>query len=356
VSDSRISEYEVDGIHVIRVAEPYSNEMGFARRLLSFGRFARMATKVVANLKGDVVLATSTPLSVGIPGMKGARRLGVPFVFEVRDLWPKGAIVAGVLKNPFLIWYSRRLERTLYQAADRIIALAPGIKEGICQTGYPSDRVVIIPNSCDLDVFQPSDEPLIDERFGAPGDFRLVYTGAHGLVNGLDAVLDAAVELMRRREKGLRFIFIGQGGQRERLMERSRRNGIEGMVSWVGSMPKEELAQVLPRMDAGLMILKNLPALYYATSPNKFFDYIACGLPVLNNYPGWLADMIRENHCGLVAPPDNPSAFADAVVWMRDHREELDAMGARSRQLAESQFSRDRLGGMFVKTLEASVR
>lgn len=355
-SFERVIEQEVDGIHVIRIPEPYGNEMSFARRLLAFGRFARAATKVVCGLKADLVFATSTPLSVGIPGMKGARRLGVPFVFEVRDLWPEVMIAAGVLRNPFLIWYSRRLERTLYRVADRIIALAPGMKEGICRTGISPDKVVVIPNSSDLDLFRPCELPLNDERFGRADEFRLVYTGAHGLMNGLDAVLDAAVELKRRGESGVRFVFIGQGAQRQRLMDRSQREGIASMVSWVPSIPKEELARVLPGMDVGLMILKNIPMFYYASSPNKFFDYIACGLPVLNNYPGWLADMIRGYQCGRVVPPDDPVAFADAVVWLRDHRDEIRDMGRRSRRLAESQFSRDSLGDLFVKTLEETYR
>jgi len=347
-----ITEYDVDGIHVIRVPEPYANEMDFARRVLAFGRFARAATRIIRGLKADLVFATSTPLTVGIPGMKGARRLGAPFVFEVRDLWPELAIATGVLKNPVLIAFTRRLERKTYFAATRIIALAPGIREGICRTGYPPDRVVMIPNACDVDLFRPSDEPPDDDRFGPPDDFRLVYTGAHGLANGLDAVLDAAVELKRRGVTGVRFVFIGQGSLRSRLIDRSRHAGLDAMVTWVPSIPKQELARLLPRMDVGLMILKNLPAFYYGTSPNKFFDYIACGLPVLNNYPGWLADMIREHRCGRAVPPDDPAAFADAVLWLRDHRDERRAMGRRARQLAESHFGRDRLGELFVQTLE----
>jgi glycosyltransferase involved in cell wall biosynthesis len=284
--------------------------------------------------------------------MKSARHLGVPFVFEVRDLWPEIPIAIGVVRNPVLIWHLRRLERRLYRAAHRIIALAPGIQEGICRTGYPAERVAMIPNCADLDLFRPSEEPLVDDRFGGPGEFRLVFTGAHGIANGLDAVLDAARVLKQRGEAGLRFVFIGQGGQRERLMARSASDGLDDMISWVPYVPKEELARVLPRMGVGMMILKNLPAFYYGTSPNKFFDYAASGLPVLNNYPGWLADMIQEHRCGIVVPPDDPVAFADAVVRLRDQQDERRSMGQRARQLAERRFSRDRLGEMFVKTLE----
>ncbi len=352
----RVTEHDIDGIRVLRIAEPYGNRMSFTRRVRAFLGFAKTAGKLVGRLDADLVFATSTPLTVGLPGMKGAKRLKVPFVFEVRDLWPEIAIALDVIRNPGLIWYTRRLERKIYRAAERIIALSPGIKDGICSTGYPKDRVPMIPNGCDLDLFKPQDGAPIDERFGSADEFRLVFTGAHGLANGLDAVLDAIAELQRRGENGFRFIFIGQGSQRDRLVERSRQEGLDPMTSWVPSIPKNELASVLPQMDVGLMILRNLPSFYYGTSPNKFFDYIACGLPVLNNYPGWLAEMISEHRCGMVVRPDDPTAFADAVVWLRDHRDELPGMGARARQLAEAQFSRDQLGAMFVDTLEAAHR
>ncbi|MCH7993231.1 MAG: glycosyltransferase family 4 protein, partial [Planctomycetes bacterium] len=349
-----ISEQDVDGIHVLRVNQRYGSEMGFAKRVLAFGRFARTAGKLVSRLDADLVFATSTPLTVGIPGMKGARRLGVPFVFEVRDRWPELPIALGVIKNPALIWYLKRMEKRIYRAAEKIIALSPGLKEGVCSTGYPADRVAMVPNGCDLNLFQPSDDRTDDERFGAKDDFKLVFTGAHGLANGLDAVLDAALELKRRDVSDVRFVFIGQGRERQRLMERGRQDGTDTIISWVSSIPKEELATVLPRMDAGMMILKNLPAFYYGTSPNKFFDYIAGGLPVLNNYPGWLAGMIEQHRCGVVVRPEDPRAFADAVLWMRDHPDELKEMGRRGRKLAESEFSRDRLAGEFTRTLEAA--
>lgn len=347
-------DLEIDGIRVLCVPEPYSNRMGMLRRALAFGRFARAAYKLAAGLDADLVFATSTPLTVGLPGKKAARRLGVPFVFEVRDLWPELPIAVGVVRNPLIIGYLRRMERRIYAAAERIIALAPGIRDGVHKTGYPHERIALVPNGCDLELFRPDAGQLDDPRFGRPDEFRLVFTGAHGLANGLDAVLDAAVELKRRGASGIRFVFIGKGKLRDRLMARCRAEGLDDRVSWIESIPKAELARVLPRMSAGMMVLKNIPAFYYGTSPNKFFDYIACGLPVLNNYPGWLADMIREERCGMAVPPDDPAAFADAVVWLRDHPQERAEMGARARKLAEARFSRDRLGDEFVKVLESA--
>lgn len=348
----RIERQEVDGIDLIVINEPYANEMSFIQRLFAFGRFANEAKRIVKGLEADLVFCTSPPLSVGIPGMFASKRLGVPMVFEVRDRWPEGAIKIGVLKNPLLIWYATRLELKIYRAADRVIALSPGAADGIKSTGFPPDRVDMIPNGADIDLFQPSEKRLEDPRFGSPSDFKMVYTGVHGLANGLGAVLKAAAELKRRNVSGVKFIFIGQGMEKEQLMATTREEGLEELVCWIDPMPKDDLAEILPQMDAGLMILRNLPMYYYGSSPNKFFDYIASGLPVLNNYPGWVAGMIDDNKCGVVVPPDDPGAFADAVIWMKDHPEELKRMGAGGRQLAEREFARDLLGAQFVKALE----
>jgi glycosyltransferase involved in cell wall biosynthesis len=127
---------------------------------------------------------------------------------------------------------------------------------------------------------------------------------------------------------------------------------LDDYVAWVDPIPKKELARLLPQMDVGMMILKNVPAFYRGTSPNKFFDYLACGLPILNNYPGWVGEYIQQHNCGVVVEPDNPEAFADKVVELMNRREELSIMGKNARKLAETVFSRDILGKQFVEAIE----
>lgn len=351
----RVTRLDVDGIDVRCVNQPYANKMGFYQRMWAFLRFAQTAQRVAMDVKPDLIFATSTPLTVGIPAMRASRRLRVPFVFEVRDLWPELAVALEVVRSRALIKAARWLERKTYFSAKRIIALAPGMKEGICETGYPAERVTIVPNGCDLDLFRPSEVRTTRDDLGGD-DFKLVFTGAHGLANGLDAVIDAAAELKRRGERGVKFVMIGHGREKARLIERTRTEDLGAYVIWKDLMPKRELAALLPQLDAGMMILKNVKGFYYGTSPNKFFDYIASGMPVLNNYPGWLAGMIEESNCGRVVPPDDPAAFADAVCWMRDHRDECRAMGRRARQLAEARFGRDTLGERFVDTIELAAR
>jgi glycosyltransferase involved in cell wall biosynthesis len=242
------------------------------------------------------------------------------------------------------------MERRIYRAAARVIGLAPGIVDGVCRTGYPAERVLLIPNGCDLELFQPSDARLDDTRFGDPGELRLAFTGAHGPANGLDAVIDAAAELARRGETGIRFLMVGDGACKPQLSARAAMLGLTS-ISWIDPIPKLELGQLLPRIDVGMQLLADIPAFYRGTSPNKFFDYIAAGIPVLNNYPGWLAEMIEQHACGVVVPPGDPAAFADAVVTLRDDPQGRRRMGSAARTLAESRFARDALSARFIDCL-----
>lgn len=356
-SQGRVGEVrwaEVDGIRVLRIHEPYADRMTFFQRVRSFDRFARAATRVAKNVETDLIFATSTPLTVGVSGMKAARHRRVPFVFEVRDLWPEVPIALGVLRNPFIKYYARRMERNIYAAASRVIALSPGMREGIVRAGCAADRIEVIPNLSDTELFRPSSDRSLDDRFGSEDDCRFVFAGAHGLVGGLDAVLDAVARLKAWGEKGVQFVFIGQGRERDRLIERSRREGLDPWIRWIGPLPKVELAEVLPRMDVGLMTVRNVEALFDA-SPNKVFDYLASGLPTLMNYPGWLAGLIGEHQCGVVVPPDDPAAFAKAVLTLRDDAESRREMGRRGRELAEQEFSLDKLAPQFVRVLEAAA-
>lgn len=347
----------VDGIDVYRIIEPYSNSMSFPRRWLCFLKFAKRAFKVAKTIKDvDVVFSTSTPLTAGDIGRKVAGYHKCPFIFEVRDLWPELPIALGIVRNWPLKFYLKRMELRAYRSAAHVIALAPGIKQGICETGYPEDWVTMIPNSSDVDLFLPAEhksEVDSDPRFGKPGDFRLTFTGAHGLANGLDDVLDAIACLKQRGVTGLRFCFIGAGGKKQHLVQRSKDEGLDDYISWVDPISKKELARLLPQMDVGMMILENIPAFYRGTSPNKFFDYLACGLPILNNYPGWVGEYIQKHNCGVVVEPKNPQAFANAVEDLMKQRNELPAMGANARKIAETIFNRDILGKHFVEVFES---
>jgi glycosyltransferase involved in cell wall biosynthesis len=367
----------VDGIDVIALPVPYSNRDGLARRALVFTRFALRALAAALREPCDLVFATSTPLTAAIPGVAAKWFRRKPFVFEVRDLWPELPRAMG-LKNPFLLGVMSLLEWLGYHAADGVVGLSPGIVEGIRKRAPRKTPVVMVPNGCDLELFKPAEMPATTALAATtlpvatstptststattplsavfpgiqPGDFVAGFTGAHGPANGLDAVLDAAAALKRRGPNRIKLLFVGDGKSKAALVERARREGLDNCV-FAGPVAKTALAGITAALDCGLMVLKDVPAFYRGTSPNKFFDYIAAGVPVLNNYPGWLAGMVADNACGVVVAPGDADAFADALLQLAAAPDGNAAMRRASRALAEREFSREKLASEFCGFLE----
>lgn len=337
---------EVDGIDVVEFELAYSNRDGWLRRIRTFLGYATRSGLTAMREPCEVVFATSTPLTAAIPGLLARWLRGRTFVFEVRDLWPELPRAMGVIRNPLLLWAMSMLEWAAYRSAHRLIGLAPGIVEGIEGRGVPADRVRSIPNGCDLALFAGDGERWVPDGV-ATNDLLAVYCGTHGIANGLDAVIDAAVELQRRNRLDIRIALVGDGMRKSELGRRVAGEGL-GNVLMHPPVGKRRVAALLRRADVGLQVLANVPAFYRGTSPNKFFDYLASGTPVLVNYPGWVADLVEREGCGVVVPPQDPVAFADALEWFADHREVRGGMGAAAKDLARREFDRDALGRRFV--------
>lgn len=343
----------VDGIDIIEFDLAYMNADGLAKRALTFLKFALRSVGLAFRERYDVMFATTTPLTAGIPGIFARWLRGKPFVFEVRDLWPELPRAMGVIRNPLVLGAMSLLEWASYRSAHNCIGLSPGIVEGIAHRGVARERIAMVPNGCDLGIFAADVQPWRPQQIRST-DLMAVFAGTHGMANGLDAVLDAAAELKRRGRDDIKVLLIGQGKLKPGLMARAQREGLDNVV-FHDPVNKARLAGLMASTDVGLQILANVSAFYYGTSPNKFFDYIAAGLPVLNNYPGWLAGMIEDNQCGFSVPPDDPAAFADALERAADDRAALVPMGERGRALAEREFSRALLADRWVDTLEQTA-
>jgi len=246
------------------------------------------------------------------------------------------------------------LEWASYRSAHACIGLSPGIVEGIKKRGVSSNKITMIPNGCDLDLFTSNDIKPIRPKQVQGTDLLAIFTGTHGLANGVGAALDAAAELLKRGRTDIKFCFIGQGKEKPNLIKRAKAENLENCI-FLESVPKTELVSYLKGADIGLQMLRNIPVFYYGTSPNKFFDYIAVGLPVLNNYPGWLADMIEEYSGGFAIPADDCIAYADALEYAANNRDELKIMGKNNQELAQQQFSRKKLSADFVLWLESAI-
>lgn len=337
----------VDGIDVIEFDLSYSNKHSFLKRSWLFVKFALASVRIALTAKYDLAFATSTPLTAGIPGIAARWLRRKPFVFEVRDLWPELPREMGVITNPIVLLLMYLLEWLSYRSANRCIGLSPGIVDGISRLGVARERIAMISNGCDIEIFQ-SPNVLAWRPESVPKEALMaIFTGTHGQANGLSAVLDAAVVLKCRGRNDVRLVLVGDGKLKYELVERANRDGLDNVV-FCDPVSKGQLAGLMASADIGIQCLANVPAFYFGTSPNKFFDYLAAGLPVLNNYPGWVANLITEADCGFVVPASDPEAFADALCRASDDRAKLDIMRANAMRLAKERFDRRMLANEWV--------
>jgi glycosyltransferase involved in cell wall biosynthesis len=350
-----VARETVDGIDVLFLNVPYANRYPTPLRLASFTAFT-VAAGVAGALerKPDVVFASSTPLTIGIAGLATARLKRVPFVFEIRDLWPAVPVQLGALKSPPAVRSAEWLERRLYAGAERIVVLSEGAREDLERRGIPSEKLALIPNAADLDIFRPG---VVDEKFrarhGLEGKFVALYAGAMGQANGLDQLIDAAEALRRRGDERVAIVVFGDGGERPRLEERARDLGLDNL-RFLSPVPKEELAGIVGAADVTLTIFAPYPVLE-TNSPNKFFDSLAAGKPAVVNLDGWVRRLVEENDAGAWVPAGDSEALAWALSALAGDPARVERMGLNARGLAEREFSRDLMAERLERTLEEAV-
>ncbi|MDZ4169810.1 MAG: glycosyltransferase family 4 protein [Coriobacteriia bacterium] len=354
-SERLFAEGEIDGIRVRSVRVAYDNRMGTWRRIGAFATFMTGATWLAVTAgRHDVVFATSTPLTVGIPGWLAAALRRTPFVFEVRDLWPEAAVQMGAIRRGGMLEkVAKGLERFLYRRAKRVVALSPGMAAGVIGEGIPPERVVMVPNSSDLDLFSPGprDAELV-ARYGLGDRFVVGYAGAIGPSNAVeDNVPAAASRLLREGRTDIVFLIAGAGKSVDELQRRC--DGLPNVVI-AGSMPKAEVPRFTRTADVLLVLFADKPILA-TNSPNKFFDALASGRPVIVNSDGWTREIVESDGAGMYFPAGDGDALAEAVIRLADDEAARADMGTRGRGLAESRFARDILAEQVLTTLSSAA-
>ena len=346
-----------DGIRVHWLPVVYSNKMSYRDRINAFLRFAWGAAHRAASLPSDVIFATSTPLTIALPGSYAAMCQRVPMVFEVRDLWPELPIAVGALKYPLLQKTARSLERFAYRRSERIIALSPGMKEGVMQTGFPEEKITVIPNSSDLDFFIPghSDQDAFRSLYPAIGKAPLmIYTGSIGKINGV-GYLPKIAAASRAQGFMLQFAVVGQGMEEKAVRAEAEKLGVLGVNFHMHpAVPKRKMPEILAAADLAFSLFVDLKPMW-ANSANKFFDALASGTPVAINYGGWQAELIEKSGAGIVLPPDNPEEAARRLNLFATKNGWLKQAGKAARKLAENHFNRDLMAEHLEKVLISAV-
>jgi glycosyltransferase involved in cell wall biosynthesis len=344
-----------DGITVHWLPLPYSNHMSFWKRIKTFFLFALFAANKARSLPTDLVFATSTPLTIALPAVYAARRNNVPMVFEVRDLWPEIPIELGVLNNPLLRILAKMLAKFAYQSSEAIIALSPGIFEGIVRVGYPASRVAIIPNGSDIHHVKPCSSSRA--TFRALNDIRddqilVLYAGAVGCVNGVSYLVHLAAMLIK--DSRFLFLVVGDGNDFNNVTELARNNYVlNHNFRITNSIPKNDIPGLLAAADIATSLFIPLKSME-SNSANKFFDGLSAGCCIAINYGGWQSHLLSSSGAGIQLDRDFGTAACQLQTLANDLAL-IEHSKLASRKLAEEHFSYDLLAPKLVNVFERAL-
>jgi len=341
---------EVDdiGVEILRCRSYSGWHRSFLHRMMSFLSF--MVVSFWAGLRiedVDLVWGTTPPIFQAVTARWIARLKRKPFLLEVRDLWPSFAVAVGVLTNPLLIRLSEWLERGLYRRADRVVINSPGFFEHVHLRG--ARQVEVVPNGVDLTMFGKTEkDQSLRRELGLAEGFLVLYAGAHGMSNDLETVLKAA-ELLQS-EEDIHFVFLGDGKEKTNLMALAQQMKLRNL-HFLPSIPKDQIASTLVQADVGLAILLAVDA-YKTTYPNKVFDYMAAGLPVVLAIDGVIRQVVEDAGAGLFTQPGDPEALAEAVKRLAADPVLVDQLGQAGKRCVEGDFDRERLAAKMALIME----
>lgn len=344
----------VEGVTVNILRLPYSNKTGFLKRIWLFIMFSVRATLKSLFINCDVVFASSTPLTISIPGVIASRWHGAPLVFEVRDLWPDVPIAMGVLRSKVLILVAKILEKWAYRNAAKIVALSPGMADGVLEVGYGS---TIIPNVSDVDFFDVDDsegEKFRTQHSWAQRKKLVVYTGTFGKVNNLMYMVEVA-QAMLDLDPLVCFVLVGDGAEAQMLKGAAIKKGLLAKnLYFLPPVGKNELPAILSAASVCVSTVLPIPELWN-NSANKFFDALAAGKPIAINHYGWQAEILHNNHVGVVMEPQSPKKGAEALFKAMSSDDWLLNAQTEALHLAHNVYNVKRLTDSVEKVIASTL-
>jgi glycosyltransferase involved in cell wall biosynthesis len=339
-----------EGIRVHWLPVSYSNKMSFWRRIWAFSQFAVLASIKATQLGGEVIFATSTPLTVAIPGIIASRLRRARFVFEVRDLWPELPIEVGALRNPMAIRLAFALARAAYRNAAQVIALSQGMADGVASHGYPVDLIAVVPNGSDLDLFATATQDSLRFRSANPwlkNKPLVVYVGTFGLVNCVTYLVRLAAE-MADIDPEVRFLLVGDGAEHTKVRALADELGmLDRNLMIHPAVPKSQVPGILGASTFATSVVLPLPCMA-ANSANKFFDALAAARPIAINHDGWQAKVLQDAGAGVVLDPFDTASAAKELANRIHDETWLEQARHASHKLAATRFSRDLLFETFL--------
>jgi glycosyltransferase involved in cell wall biosynthesis len=341
---------EIQGIRLIVIDSGDSNRLPILTRMYRAVRFAATAAYHAATLPSDLVIASSGPITIGIPALFARWARGRRFVFEVRDLWPQGAIENGLIRGRLMKRLSYRFEGLCYRKAEFVVAASIGMEESIRER-FPRVRTMVIPNASDLDIFGEGHQTPLP-AFVDGKNTIFVYTGSLGLMDAVGDVIDGFAAA--RPLEGVHLAIVGDGAERSMLEAKVRDLALEDHIHFIGLIPKYAVAGWYRVACASFVVFKDFPV-WGTVSPNKMFDSFAAGVPIIQNTGGWIRDLVDRESCGLNAAMGDPQSMAACIRRLASDRSLRDELGRNARRLAEGPFNRDRLAETYRQALHDAI-
>jgi hypothetical protein len=345
-----------DGIDVVRVWSHLAANRGTWRRLANYVTFMTAAVGAAKRLpRPDVVVATSPQFFCGWAGVRASRFHGVPLVLEIRDLWPDSIAAVGAMRNPVALAMLRRLERRMYLAADRIVTVGEGYRQGILGRADVPERVAVVPNGIDPARFVPRVPGRAFRRqWNLENRFLCAYVGTLGMAHGLDVVVRAAERLRAARRDDVAFVLAGEGAARADLEAATREAGLDDRIVFTGQLPRSDVPEILASADCCLVHLKRTP-LFETVLPSKMFEIMAMQRPLILGAVGEADGLIRRAGVGRTIPPENDEALADALVELADNPVARAALAASGRSYVLKHHNRNLLARRMLDELKAAA-
>jgi glycosyltransferase involved in cell wall biosynthesis len=347
-ADKFIEDQYFDGVKVKVVNVRVDNKQPIYKRIYTFLAYALVSCWYALTTKADVVIASSGPITVGLPGLVAKYLRRRKLVFEVRDLWPDGAIELGLLNNKWLQKLAYWFEKKCYKAADLIVTLSPGMQHEIIEKHHHKN-VISVTNSANIELFAtiqdfPAEITSFKKRKYA------LYTGNIGMVNNVEWMFEAAKILGHLGRNDIQIVWIGDGQLKQKLAKRKEIEGVDNLI-FMDLMPKNKLVPIVQNALVCLAPLKDTKVLN-TSSPNKFFESLAAGVPVIQTTNGWMKDFVEEHEVGFTVDPNNAEALAEKLVALVDNPEQLVKMGLKAANIAKKEFDKTILAEKMLCAIE----
>lgn len=346
-SEKTYRQINVEGIEVHYLPVAYDNRFGFWKRSISFLHFVLGAIRIAGRLPDlNVCYAISVPLTVGLAAKFIKFRRRIPYIFEVGDLWPDAPIQLGFVHNYFFKWFLFKLEKSIYEGAQSVVALSESIQYQI-EKKVPGIRTHLIPNMADTDFYRPEvKNEVLEKKYGVAKKFVVSYIGAVGFANGLEFFLECA-RASQHEELPIHFLLCGDGAKLTEHRTRAKENHLQN-ITVIPFQNRQGVKEILNVTDATFVCYKPV-AILETGSPNKYFDGLASGKLIIINFGGWIKKEIEVMRCGIYVDNTNPGDFVKKVIPFVNSPERLKECQQASRLLAESKYSRAILNKKFAE-------